>query len=583
MSRTPRAAPAPPAGQLPKCPTGIHGLDQITRGGLPQGRPTLVCGGAGSGKTLLGMEFLVRGAREYGENGVFVSFEERPADLDANTRSLGFAIQELVARRKLIIDQVQIDRSEILETGEYNLDGLFLRLGAAIDAVHAKRVVLDTIEVLFAALSNLGILRAELRRLFAWLRDRGVTTLVTGERGDGSLTRHGLEEYVSDCVILLDQRVTEQIATRRLRIVKYRGALHGTNEYPFLIEDRGFVVLPITDITLEYAAPTGVVPTGIASLDALFRGGGYFRGSTVMVSGSAGTGKSSLAAHFVDAGCRRGERCLYFAFEESAAQFERNMRSIGLDLGKWSKSGLLHYHAARPATFGLEVHISTMLRRIDELKPRLVVLDPVSSFDSAGTPLDARAMLMRLIDLLKARQITALFTSLTAGGAPVEQTSVGISSLIDSWILLRSLEQAGERTRGLQILKSRGMQHSNQIRELLITDHGLKLEEVVVGPQGVLVGAARTAQLAEDRIAAQNSRQEIARRRDELAQKHKALQARVAELQAAYAAEAHTLEQTIAQESARQDLRLSTRRALAAGREAPAAARRHRANGGARR
>ncbi len=476
-----RAADSP---ALPKCPTGIRGLDQIIGDGLPRGRLTLVCGGAGAGKTLFGIEFLVRGALEHGEPGVFMSFEEHPAELAANTASLGFRLDELIGQKKLLIDRVAVDAAGLVESGHYDLEGLFIRLTQAIDAVGARRVVLDTIEVLFGALTNPGIIRGELRRLFGWLKDKGVTTVITGERGEGRLTRRGLEEYVSDCVIVLDQRVVEQIATRRLRIVKYRGSLHGTNEYPFLIDPQGLLVLPITSMALDYPAPDEFISTGLPKLDAMLDGKGYFRGSTLLVSGAAGTGKTSMAAHFIDAACRRGERCLYFAFEESPAQVSRNMRSIGIDLQHWVTLGLLKFSAVRPSTFGLEVHISMMLKLIEDFHPEVVVLDPASSLESAGTMLDARSMLMRLIDLLKARQISSMFTSLTAGAEITWQSIVGVSSLIDSWILLRNQEQGGVQVRSLYILKSRGMKHSNQACQLLFTDHGLDLEPLRPPPDG---------------------------------------------------------------------------------------------------
>lgn len=549
---------------LEKCPTGIRGVDQITKGGLPRGRPILICGDSGTGKTLFGVEFLVRGAIEHGEPGVFVSFEERATDLAKNSASLGFDLEALIARKKLVIDRVAVDRTNVLESGEYNLEGLFLRLGAAIDSIKAKRVVLDTIEVLFAVLTNLGVLRSELHRLFEWLKDRGVTTIVTGERGDGHFTRFGLEEYVSDCVILLDQRVVDQIATRRLRIVKYRGSTHGTNEYPFLIDEQGFYVLPITGIGLTGPAPRSRVSTGIAALDAMLGGKGYYRGSTIMASGASGTGKSSMAAHFVDAACRRGERCLYFAFEESPDQIERNMSSVGLGLKKWVERGTLRFFSARPATFGLEAHISMMIKRIEELRPSIVVIDPVSAFEAAGTLLDARLMVMRMIDMLKSRGITALFTALTAAEDNAEQTAVGVSSLIDSWILLRNLEQSGERTRALFILKSRGMKHSNQVRELILTDRGMELAEIAVGPNGILVGSARQAQVVQDRVATVASRQEIQRRQNELTRKKKTLKAKIAELESEYSAEIHDIEQAIMQARARSAAAATDRTALAA-------------------
>ncbi len=436
------------------------------------------------------MEFLARGASQFGENGVFIAFEERPSDLALNTDSLGLGVGDLVAQNRLVIDQFSVD-SENMETGEYDLEGLFIRLGCAIDEVKAKRVVIDTIDVLFGAFNDRGILRSELHRLFDWLKDKGVTTIVTAERGDGQFTRHGLEEYVSDCVIVLDNRVVDQIATRRLRVAKYRGSAHGTNEYPFLIEDQGIVVMPITNIILDYPAPKERTSFGVKKLDDMLGGEGFYRGSTLLLSGEAGTGKTSVCASFVDAACRRGERSLYFAFEEAPEQIKRNMRSIGINLEKWVKDGSLRFHAARPASFGLEVLISTMLKMIDEFSPDVVVLDPISSFDTAGTLTDARSMVMRMIDHLKEKRITVMLTSLTPGGETTEQSGLGISSLVDTWIILRNVESGCERTRSITILKSRGAKHSNQVREFILTDRGIDLEEIYMGPEGILVGAAR--------------------------------------------------------------------------------------------
>ena len=454
---------------LPKAPTGIEGLDEVTRGGFPRGRPTLICGSAGAGKTLLAMEFLVRGATEYNEPGVFMAFEETALELTQNVRSLGFDLDELVEEKKLAIDFVRIERSEIDETGDYDLEGLFIRLGAAIDAIGAKRVVLDTIENLFAGLQNEGILRGELRRLFRWLKDRGVTAVITAERGDGSLTRHGLEEYVSDCVILLDHRVTDQVSTRRLRIVKYRGTAHGTNEYPFLIDEDGFSVLPVTSLGLQHEVSEERISSGVARLDTMLGGKGFYRGTTILVSGTAGTGKTSLAASFVDAACRRGERCLYFSFEESPGQMIRNMRSIGLDLEQWFRKKLLQFHSSRATFYGLEMHLAIIHKIVQEFQPKVVVLDPIGSLIQAGNRRDAHAMMIRLIDFLKQRQITAFLTNLTSGGEALERTDVEISSIVDTWLFTRDIELEGERNRALYVLKSRGMKHSNQLREFVLT------------------------------------------------------------------------------------------------------------------
>jgi circadian clock protein KaiC len=463
------------ARTLPKAPTGIEGLDEITGGGLPKGRPTLVCGGPGCGKTLLAMEFLVRGATQFGEPGVFITFEETGEELAQNVRSLGFDLDALAADKKFAVDFVRVERAEIEETGEYDLEALFVRLGFAIDSVGAKRIVLDTIESLFGGFTNDALLRSELRRLFRWLKDRGLTALITGERGERSLTRQGLEEYVSDCVILLDHRVNEQVSTRRLRIVKYRGTTHGTNEYPFLIDESGFSVLPLSGLQLDHGVSDERVSSGVPGLDGMLDGKGYYRGSSVLVSGTAGTGKTSIAAHFAHDTARRGERCLYLAFEESPGQLMRNMRSIGIDLEPFVNKGLIRLHSSRPTLHGLEMHLVQIHKMVAEFNPAAVVVDPVSNFIDTSTAVETQAMLLRLIDFLKSKQITALLTHLTSSGKPGEGTDVGISSLIDTWLLVRDIEANGERTRGLYVLKSRGMPHSKQIREFLLTSRGIQL------------------------------------------------------------------------------------------------------------
>jgi circadian clock protein KaiC len=519
------------SGTLPKSATGILGLDEITGGGLPKGRPTLVCGSAGCGKTLLAMEFLVRGAVEYGEPGVFIAFEETPEELTQNVRSLGFDLDQLVARKKIAIDYIRIERSEITETGEFDLDGLFIRLALAIDSIGAQRVVLDTIETLFGGFTNQALLRSELRRLFRWLKDKKVTCVITGERGDGALTRQGLEEYVSDCVILLDHRVTEQVSTRRLRIVKYRGSVHGTNEYPFLIDEQGISVVPLTGLGLNHQSSDERISSGVPKLDQMLGGDGYYRGSSVLVTGTAGTGKTSLAAHFALASCKRGERCLYLAFEESPSQLLRNMRSINVNLEPYRRNGLLQLHASRPTLLGLEAHLVQIHKMVTELQPRTVIVDPISNFIASGTAVDAQAMLLRLIDFLKAKQITALFTHLTSGGKAAEATDMGVSSLIDTWLLVRDIEVGGERNRGLYVIKSRGMAHSNQVREFLITSRGVVLQEVYVGPEGVLTGSLRAAQEAREKAAALLRRQEIERRQRDIERRRAATRAQIAALE----------------------------------------------------
>jgi circadian clock protein KaiC len=522
---------------LQKAPTGIKGFDEITTGGLPKGRPTLVCGDAGCGKTLFAMEFLVRGAIYFNEPGVFMSFEETENELTTNVSSLGYDLEELSERKLILLEHVHVERSEIEETGEYDLEGLFIRLNMAIDSINAKRVVLDTIESLFAGLPNEAVLRAELRRLFRWLKDKGVTVIITGERGNGSYTRHGLEEYVSDCVIMLDHRVNDQTSTRRLRVVKYRGSSHGTNEYPFLIDNTGFSVLPITSLGLNHTVSSEKISSGISELDKMLDGDGYYRGSSVLVSGTAGTGKSSLAAHFVNATCLCNEKVLYFSFEESQHQIIRNMTSIGINLDQWIKNGLLRFHTTRPTFYGLEMHLTAMYKEINDFKPSVVIIDPLNSFVTANNELEAKAVAMRLVDYLKINNITGLFTSLTTGGGDLERTDIFVSSLIDTWILLRDIELGGERNHGIYILKSRGMAHSNQIREFLITKEGIKLQDVYVGMNGVLTGSARLAQEVREKAEQNLLKQEIEHKTYSIERKRKALDAQIEALKAEFEAE----------------------------------------------
>ena len=540
------------ADVLEKCPTGIKGLDEITKGGLPKGRPTLICGSAGCGKTLFAMEFIVRGALDYGEPGVFMTFEETPEDLVKNFTSLGFDLPRMISRGLIATDHVYIDRNEIMETGEYDLEGLFIRLGHAIDSIGAKRVVLDTIESLFSGLSNTAILRAELRRLFHWLKDRGVTAIVTGERGDKLLTRYGLEEYVADCVILLDFRIEEQISTRRLRIVKYRGSSHGADEYPFLIDESGLSILPITSLGLDYPVSKQRIATGVPKLDAMFEGKGFYRGSTILVSGTAGTGKTSMSATFADAACRRGERCLYCAFEESPSQIIRNMGSIGIDLSQWLKKGLLKFHSARPSLYGLEMHLLTFHKEIDEFNPQVFIIDPISNLSAAGTESEVKSILTRLIDYLKMKNISTFLTDLTHFTGSLEHTSEEISSLIDTWLLLRDIELNGERNRGLYILKSRGMAHSNQIQEFLLTNQGIDLIDIYTGAGEVLTGSARAAQDAGEEASEQVRKREVERRLREQERKRKALETKIEALRAEFDVETQEVHLMAEEEQKRQ-------------------------------
>ncbi len=553
----------PNSDRLIKVPTGIAGFDEITGGGLPAGRPTLICGSAGCGKSLMATEFLVRGALEYGEPGVLMTFEETAADIRKNVASLGFNINEMVARKQLVVDHVFINRNEIEENGEYDLEGLFIRLGHAIDTIGAKRVVLDTIESLFSGLNNQAILRGELRRLFGWLKDRGMTAVITAERGDGTLTRHGLEEYVSDCVVLLDHRVIGQVSTRRLRVVKYRGSTHGANEYPFLIDTNGMSVLPLSSAAMDYKVSNLRISTGVTELDVMLGGKGFYRGSTVMLSGTSGTGKSSVAACLADATCRRGERCMYFSFEESEAQILRNMRTIGLDLAPHVAAGLLQFHASRPTVHGLEMHLVKLHRLIDDFKPSVVILDPVTNLATAGNVNDSNSMLIRLIDFLRKKGITAFFISLTSGGKTPEGTDEGMSSIVDTWLLLSDIESGGERNRAMYVLKSRGMPHSNQVREFLITSRGVRLVPTYLGPSGVLTGSARLIQEAKDLAIETSAVDEIRRKELVLDHRRQAVEAQIQALRAGFEADKQEFSRVVATQRTKATQNEADRRATA--------------------
>ena len=548
---------------LLKTPTGIKGLDEITDGGLPQGRPTLICGGTGCGKTLLAMEFLVRGATQFNEPGVFMSFEEKSEELTKNFASLGFDLNELIDQNQLIIDHVHLDPSEIEEAGDYDLEGLLIRIGYAIHSLGAKRVVLDTIEALFSGFANEAILRSELRRLFRFLKDQGVTAIITGEQGERTFTRFGLEEYVADCVIFLNHMVNKQIATRRMRILKYRGSAHGTNEYPFLIDEQGFSVMPISSLGLDHPASSERIATGVLRLDTMLGGKGYYRGSSILVSGTAGTGKSSLAAHFVNAACARGERCLYFAFEESQNQIIRNMHSIGINLGQWVEQGLLQFQNARSTLYGLEMHLVVMHKTIDQFNPSCVVIDPISNLIATASESEVKSMMSRMIDYLKMKQITALCTDLTSSSNSSERNDINISSLMDTWLLLQILEARGERNRGLYILKSRGMAHSNQVREFILSDEGIQLRDVYIGVSGVLTGSSRDNQEAKDLAEALDCQQLIEMRQRDIERKKLAIEAQILALNTQFESEKDDLTRLINKEKLRNDTLLLDRLAMA--------------------
>jgi circadian clock protein KaiC len=547
-----RKPPVRALSPIQKSPTGIRGLDEISGGGLPKGRTTIICGGPGCGKTMLGIEFLVRGVLEYNEPGVLMAFEETPQDIAKNVASLGFDIQELSDQKKLFLDYVAVEPSEIQETGDYDLEGLFLRLESAVETVGAKRVMFDTLEALFSSFSNAALLRSEFRRLFRWLKDRDLTAVITAEKGDTSLTRYGLEEYVSDCVITLDHRVKDQISARRMRIVKYRGTRHGADEYPFLIDEQGMSVLPLTSLQLEHKVSDERVSSGVPDLDQMLEGKGYYRGSSILASGTAGSGKTTLAACFAEATCRRGERCLYIGFEESANQITRNMRSVGIDFQPWIEKGLLFHEAWRSTQFGLEMHLLRIHKLVEKIQPSTIVLDPITNLVGSTSGAEAKSMLMRLMDFLKEKLITSIFVSLTGGGAALEKTDVGISSLIDTWILLRDVELNGERNRCLYVLKSRGMAHSNQLREFTMSEQGLKLIPAYIGTGGVLTGSSRLAQEAKERAATVAEEQENKRLQREMNLKRLNLQAQIAALQAELASAEKQIEEVVQEDEDRE-------------------------------
>jgi circadian clock protein KaiC len=564
-----KALKKPIQHSLAKVPTGIKGFDEITQGGLPKGRTTLVCGGPGSGKTMMGLEFLVRGAKDFNEPGVFFSFEESMTELEENAASLDFEVERLCKSNLLLINYIKVERSEIEVTGEFDLQGLFIQLDYAIKSIGAKRVVLDTIETLFSGLPNPAIVRAELRRLFRWLKDKGLTTVITGERGNGTLTREGLEEYVSDCVVSLDHSITDQVSTRRLRIVKYRGSRHGTNEYPFMITDHGFIVMPITSLGLDYQVSSDRIPSGISRLDAMLGGKGYYRGSFILLTGTAGTGKTSIGARFVEAACSRGERCLYFSFEESSDQIIRNMTSIGIKLGRWVEKGLLQIHSQRSTHFGLEHHLLSILHLVQEAKPSIVVLDPISNFYEVGTPRDVKLMLSRLNNILKSSGITSLLTCLTSPtGGSLETTTMNISSLADTWLLLRDIELEGERNRGMYILKSRGMAHSNQIREFVMSERGIDLLDVYLGPEGVLTGSSRISREASEEEFKSSLKKKIEHLHKNLEKRRDILEAEIAKARSEFEIEKEQISNLINDEDVKLKALVSGRKTMSESRRA---------------
>jgi circadian clock protein KaiC len=538
---------------LEKSETGIAGFDDISGGGLPLGRPTLLAGHAGSGKTLFALEFVLHGIEKFDESGVFVSFEETPEELAFNFGSLGFDLVRYQDENRLRVLHISLDPHELIEAGEYDLDGLFLRLGAAIDATGARRIALDAVENLFSAFTDLRILRSEFRRLMDWLKNKGITAVVTTERGTDSITRHGLEEYIADCVVALDNRIEGQLATRRLRIVKYRGSAHGSDEYPFVLDRSGFSVIPITSAGMAYPVSTERLSFGCASLDEMLSGG-FYRGSSLLVTGTSGTGKSSISAQVVDAACRRGERCLYIALEESADQIERNMASIGFDLRHWRQAGLLRFHATRATSSGLESHLAMLTGLVNEYQPQMVVIDPITAFNVSADEERIKNILVRAVDLFKSRGITSLFTALTDGGDAPEATSVAISSLVDVWLLLRNLEFAGERTRGLYVCKARGIAHSNQIREFMLSNTGISLMDVLLDADGrILTGSARLLHQRLNEDAARIQTSEAERRRSKLEDRRRVLEAKIVAMRSEFDEELHALEEELEREHASSD------------------------------
>ena len=534
---------------LEKCSSGIQGLDEITEGGLPKGRPTLICGSAGCGKTMFAMQFLINGV-ENNEPGLFVSFEETQEELEKNFASLGIDLKTLEEQKKFAVEYIYMERSEYEETGEFDLEGLFIRLAYAVEQIGAKRIVLDTIEAIFSGLPNEFILRAELRRLFIWLKTKGLTAIITGERGENTLTRYGLEEYVADCVILLDNPVVNKISTRNLRIIKYRGSSHGYNEYPFLIDEDGISVLPVTSLLLEHEASNQHVPTGIERLDTMLGDKGFYKGSSVLVTGASGTGKSSFGAQFAENVCKNGEKCLIFAFEESPKQIIRNMKSIGIELQQYVDKGLLKFHATRPTLYGLETHLVTIHKVVNDFQPDVVIFDPISNLITVGSAEEVKSILTRLMDYLKSNQITTLSNSLTIGNT---ETDVGVSSLMDTWIDLKSVESNGERNRTINIIKTRGMYHSNQVREFKLTNNGIKLIDVYLGPAGMLTGSARISQIAKEKAEKLEREQEIERKQRILEQKRLTIEAQITELKAQFESEKFELDRVIAQKKLKEE------------------------------
>ena len=461
--------------KLPKSLTGIQGLDDITYGGIPQNRPTLLVGSIGTGKTIFAMEYIINGITMFNEPGVFMTFEEQTDELQINVTSMGYNLSKLIADNKIYLEHLHIDHREIQATGKYDIEGLFIRIEMAIEKVKAKRIVLDALDTLFIGLDS-QILRSEIKRLFFWLKEKKVTAIITSEVGDIFLTRLGFEEVVADCVIELNNRLNNQISTRRLRIVKYRGSYHSTNEYPFMIDHKGITIFPIISEAPQIIVSNERISSGIKQIDEMLDGRGFYVGSSILVSGSAGTGKSSIAASFIKDVCEKKGTALYCAFEEAPNQIKRNMASIGIFLEPYEKSGNLHFYYSRPTLQTLELHFIAIKKLIKQINPSVVILDPITNLMIENINSDIRTMLTRFVDYLKMEQITVLLTAtLTVSSLELIQSNEGISSMVDTCIMIQEKNIIDSRRRTLYIMKSRGICNSKKEVEFIITSEGISI------------------------------------------------------------------------------------------------------------
>ena len=525
--------------------TGVKGLDDVLGGGIPQGHAMLLVGKPGTGKSILSMEYLLHGIELHKENGVYISFEESEKQIISNAASFGWKFEEMVKKNKLAISYIDMQPEQMRTVGDYDLSALILRVKGAIKKVNARRVVIDGINNLLSTFDDERIIRSDLLRLIREIKEVNATIFITGERGHDSWSKMGFEEYLADGLMHLDNRTDGNYQTREIQVVKCRGINHYTGKSPFIINSEGMSIRPLITADFDYKVLKSRVSTGIADIDNMLGGKGLYRGSTVYITGPSGAGKTSISSSFANGACSRGERALFLAFEESSDQIIRNMKSIGLSLDKWVNEKLLYFYTARATTNSLEGHLDNIMTMVREVEPTCVVLDPISAFRPIANENETKLMLIRLNDYLRARKITTVFTALSSDGEYSEHADVQLSSIADTWIVVRIMDYKGERNNVMQLMKSRGMSHSRQMKEMYFTGNGLKLQNVYQGPEGVLTGAARIGQEKYEKLKEARNVIEIDKNRKKIERKKSLLEASIEALKHEYEEELEALHAAI--------------------------------------